>query len=308
MTKSNKAMVKAKNRNARKSMPKPRKQANVLASLGGRVLTHARMVLDPCNAVLGPTAYRGSDGFILRTHKVDTVQAGDSTPYVIFAFYPAYNGVWAQGIADPNAALTPNWATPGPGQTFYLANAESQRPVGACTKLQYTGTELNRGGIVYRGVMPSSALAGSSINTLKALCQMSERTADHTLETKWIPSSADEEYWPTGTVAPTSPGDENVIVNIIQQGTAGVNVPITATTTLIAEWRPKFGLGVQTPTPSTPDAPAGLERVRGFLASMGHWYLEGTRTVATAMRVGASVANSTRALAGAARTVGLLTL
>jgi len=234
-----------------------------------RVRDHVGMLVDPCNAKIGPTAYRGSDGFVTRFRNLTNVTL--PTGYAaVHVYYPAYNGVWQQNVADFNAALTPSYSTPGPGQSFLLSNADSQRVVGACTIPTYTGTELNRQGMIYRGTIPEAALVGCSINTLVPLLQFSSRVPDTPLETKYVPSSADERYWKTGSTAPEGAGDLQAIVTIIVG--AADTVSFQFNTVLIAEWRPRFGIGMQVPTPNTPDVPAGLEQVRTTLSRLGNWW------------------------------------
>lgn len=253
-----------------------------------RVRSHVNMVVDPCNAPIGPTAYRGADGFITRFKAIYPVNIPIASPYYVFIYYPAYNSVWAAPVTDPNAVIPGNYITPGPGQSFLLANADSQRVVGACTTVSYVGSELNRQGLVYRGNLPQVAVVGASVKSLMALCQFSNRVPDGHLETKWNPSPVEEEYWPTGPVAPEGGGDRNVIVTIIQ-GSTEVDLPISLSVTLISEWRPKFGIGMQVPTPSTADAPAGLERVRSALANLGNWWVTGSTLAAQAITTGAKM-------------------
>lgn len=280
-------------KNASRS-PQPAQQSRLVRGvLDGRIRSHVRMLLDPCNAPLSPTAYRGSDGFVTRFNKVDSFTSANTA--FVFAFYPAYNSIWQGTYADANVATGAAWATAGPGQPFLLANAESQRAVSACVRAEYVGTELNRQGILYYGVVPESSLAASSTLLLKqSLLQKAVRTPDGVLECKWVPSSSEEEYWATGSVAPDQNADRNVIVIIGSGFSAGVTFNFQAT--LIAEWRPKFGVGMMTPTPNTPDAPAGLERVRTFLSTLGNWWVEGAHTAATAMTVGKQVARASNAL------------
>lgn len=290
-------------------MAKKQKQTNMrrrgarkpAMAVSPRLRSHIAMVTDPCNAVLGHTAYRGSDGFVSRFKSNLVVSSGGATNNIcVVAFYPAYNSISVRFTGDPNAALTTDYSTPGPGQAFLLGNSGAQRVVGACTQILYTGTELNRQGLVFRGVIPENVLNGASVNQLRVLCQHSSRNSGGLLETKFIPSSIDEEYWATGAAAPAESGDRNVIVTILeapQNSTQAFNLVHT----LIAEWRPKLSIGLQVPTPNTPDVPGGLERVRTALASMGDWWLNAAHTASTALVAGRKVYDSTMALSGVAR-------
>jgi hypothetical protein len=302
----NKNSKKQKKATAKKRPNRQLAVARPVPSMDGRVRNHVRMLLDPCNAPLAPTAYRGADGFMTRFKRVDSSMTHTSTPYFIHVYYPAYNSTWAGEVASATAALTPAFNIAGPGQAFLLANADSQRVVSACVQMQYTGSELYRQGIVFRGVLPIAAIAGSSINELCALCQATDRMSDSQLETKWIPSPSEEEYWATSSVAPDAVGDRNVIVTIIQ-GSLNIDMTFNFVTTLIGEWRPKFGIGMQVPSPNTQDTPAGLEKVRTTIATLGNWWIGGAKLLAQVAKTGAQAVNATR-VAGAAARVAMLTL
>lgn len=265
-----------------------KKRTPIVEVNGDRVSSHVNMVLDPCNAPMAPNAYRGSDGINTRLRQVLPGIASVATPYLIHVFYPRYNGLWVTAVANPNAALTTSYATPGPGQAYLLANADSQRVVAACTQVAYIGSELNRQGQIYGGVLPEKALEGATFNQLVALCQGGERVPDHLFEVKYVPTAVDENYWDTGAAAPADGGDANVLV-ILVNGGGVVDINLTLTNTLIAEWRPKFGIGMAVPTPNTPDAPAGLERVKSELARRGNWWMP---TVRAGMQVARTLAET----------------
>lgn len=272
----------------------------VATGVDARLRAHTAMVLDPCNATLGPTAYRGSDGFVTRFKNV--VAAGTTTgfPYYVSIFYPAYNGISLSGYASATSVVTPSYTTSGPGQPFLLANADSQRVVGACTRISYLGSELNRQGIIYRGVLPESAVSGATVQQLMALCQRNDRTPDYILETKFIPGSVEEQYWDTGSTAPAEAGDRNVIVTVVYGG-ATVALDTYLEHTLICEWRPKFGSGLAVPSPNTPDVPSGLERVRTVLSSLGNWWLDMAHTARTAIDTAGKVYGGMRVIKQAGR-------
>lgn len=251
-----------------------------MKALETRVRNHVEMIADPCNALLGPTAYRGSDGSLTRVRRLDSFElvGGGADVAYFFVYYPAYNAIWKGGINDLTQALTPDWTSaPGPGQPFFLATADSSRPVGACVDFNYTGTELNRSGQLFRGCIPVSTLTGASINQLIAMVQGNGiRMPDTEVGTLWSPAPADESYWEVGGAAPEESGDRNCIVNIIIRGaTSSASISGQFATTFINEWRPKFGLGLSVPNPSSPDTPGGLERVKLILSRLGHWYLTG---------------------------------
>jgi hypothetical protein len=230
------------------------------------------MIVDPCNAELGPTAYRGSDGIVSRFRNNLTFAGATTKTGFIYVNYPAYNTVYAQNV-NSGDVFAPNTLA-GPGQAFLLASGESQRVVGACSGLTYTGTALDKSGIVYSGVIPFASLGtGKTIDQLITLMQHESRIPEAPLELKWSPGPAEEEYWQTGSVVPEGAGDRNCLVFIV----LGLNFATTSTNfavinTLISEWRPEAGIGLSTPNPSSHDVTGGLEKVRSALQKMGHWW------------------------------------
>lgn len=237
-----------------------------------RIARHVHMIVDPCNAELGPTAYRGTDGIVTRFRSNGNLTASVGKTGFIYVYYPAYNTVYTNYVNGADLAVTN--LVGGPGQSFLLASSDSQRAVAACTSLTYTGTELDRSGIIYSGVIPIACIqATKTIDQLIMLLQKESRTGDSPMELKWSPSAVDEEYWTTGSVVPEAPGDRNCLVFIGLGFNAATTSPNHAiVNTLITEWRPEAGLGLSTPNPSSHDVSGGIEKVRSTLAKLGNWW------------------------------------
>lgn len=272
---------------------KRRNRASVVDDGTGRVIAHADMIMDPCNSLIKPTAYRGNDGFVQRFSRVSVESNATLTAFAIL-FYPGYNSMVVVNAATPDTAISTAWNTAGPGQAYLLGNAGSQRAVGACLTWDYVGTELNRQGTIVMGSIKVGSLGtATTVNQLQALLSTGMRTPDHSVEQKWCPAPSDEEYWATGPTAPENASDSNMIVIAGSGFAAGVAYRIK--TTLIAEWMPKQGLGVAAVNASSPDAPAGLERVRTLLHSFGEGWQSAMHTGAVVARTARQVYNSTRA-------------
>lgn len=237
-----------------------------------RVVRHVNMIVDPCNAELGPTAYRGSDGIVTRFRSNGNLGASVGKSGFIYVYYPAYNTVYTNYVNAGDLAVTN--LVGGPGQSFLLASSDSQRAVAACTSLSYAGTELDRSGTIYAGVIPIACIqATKTISELITLLQRETRTGEDPIELKWSPSAVDEEYWTTGSVVPEAPGDRNCMVFIGLGFNAATTSPNhTVVNTLIAEWRPEAGLGLSTPSPNSHDVSGGIEKVRSTLAKLGTWW------------------------------------
>lgn len=310
MSKNSKQMVVYKSApKAPKPKAGPMRRMKVASSAEiDRLAGHIGMVADPCNGPITRTAYRGADGIVTRFKNVTSTTNTVGKSGFVHAFYPAYNSIWAAGV-NPSDTPVPNFASlAGPGQSFLLSNAQSQRVVGACVTINYRGTELDRSGVLYLGNLPVAALAsGFTVDQLAALCQHNVRVSDGAIDVKWNPSAAEEEYWDNGAATPDSPGERNVIVVIGQNFPSATALNFALTNTLVCEWRPNYGIGLVEPPPSSADVPAGLERVRTALSSFGDWWVSAAHTSAVAIRTGTRMYQAARATRGVySGAIGLL--
>lgn len=262
-------------------LPAGNKQKSSKSEDATRIARHVAMIMDPCNAELGPTAYRGADGFITRFRNVVTISPVATKTGFAYVWYPAYNrGTTVNANSGDPFAFNPNFD--GPGQTFLLNQSDTQRAVGACTTLNYTGTELDRCGIVYSGVVPIATLQNiKTLADIALVLQHEQRVSDKPIEVKWSPSAAEEEYFRSnlGSIEPPNAGDRNCIVFIVlgtDPTTSSCNFSLI--NTLISEWRPEAGSGISTPNPSSHDVPGGIEKVRSILQRMGNWWFGAAKT------------------------------
>lgn len=242
-----------------------------------RISKHVNMIVDPCNSVLFPTAYRGKDGFINRFAAPYNLADATATCAVV-AFWPRYNRVFLKGYATSATSFSLDFYAAGvsyggPGNAYLGTNAAETRPVAACMVSDYTGTELDRQGLVAQGCLPLKCTTGTTtVDGLLQLMQRYERVPDSSVETKWVPSPSDEDYQAIPASGVTVYGDDNIIIHIYVGFAAG---KLTSTTRVVAihEWQPFYNLGIAVPTPVSPDPPAGLERVRNALTGFGEWWL-----------------------------------
>lgn len=280
----------------KKQQPRQRRQpkaARAVTEADVRVANHTTMVMDPCNSKVAPTAYRGQDGFVQRFARTNafTTTTGNSFIYI---FYPAYNSYYLSELPLGTTTIPIiAYNGTGPGQAFLLTNADAQRAIAGCISVDYTGTELNRQGVLYSGLVKQSVFQNTNtVDNLCALLGHPVRMPDTTHELKWIPSPVEEEYWSTGAAVPESAGDRNVMVVI---GTGFTNpVQMQFTTTLIVEWQPNAGLGIAASTPNTADAPGGLERVRSNLSRAGNWWVGAARSIESGYNTARDVYQATR--------------
>lgn len=289
------AKTKKGSKTARRKIAKRRPRVLVANDALERIQGHVSMVMDPCHSRLTPSAYRGQDGFVQRFASTAALVTTTQSCFINL-FYPAYNSVYTAAVALPTTAITGplTYNTAGPGQSFLLTNADAQRAVAACMQVDYTGTELNRQGLLYRGILKSSVFNAPSftLDQIAAMLGSPMRVPDNTSEVKWIPASVEEEYWASGSTAPESLGDRNVLVTVGLGFTSAVAFQFTHT--LIAEWQPNQGLGLAANSPNTADSPAGFEHVKTSLARAGNWWLSAARGVENAYQTAASVYQATR--------------
>lgn len=300
----------AKKKVSKKGKGNASRATRVRPSYEPRVGNHLGMVIDPCNSVIGPTAYRGKDGFVTRF--TGAYGAGSTGACSVVAYWPKYNRIFSLDLASTGTPFALDFygvaGRAGPGGAFLGTSAAEVRPVGACITSVYTGTELDRQGFIVRGVVPYKSVAGNTTgDSLCNLLQQWNRTPTTEVETKWIPSPDDENYIATPSTLPDIAEDSNIIVHLYRNHGDGKATTVYRVTSIL-EWQPFYGLGISCPTPNSPDPPAGLERVRSALHSFGNWWLGARAVAGAAARVGRLVARDAVPLIGMARSVPLLTM
>lgn len=298
-------MVKAKR--AKAKAPARRKARAPTQMVDPRVAGHVRMVVDPCNATISPTAYRGRDGFITRFSLTVSGNLGAS-PVGIVAYWPRINRYIQLGLAGASTGFSLDWggaySADGPGGAFLATTASAYRPVAACLQSLYTGTELDRQGCVAQLVVPQQSTTGTvSIESLTQLAQRNNRTSGMT-ETKWIPSPCNENYERRpATLSSYAPEDaDNIIVHVFNGFAANKAVFINRMVAVL-EWQPNSGQGIVVQNPATPDSVGGLERVRSTLSRLGDWWLSAASTASTAIHTFENIVTGVSALSRSARTV-----
>lgn len=210
---------------------------------------HWRMVSDPCGAPLAESAYPGRSGITSRFTGVFTYAGGTET-----AFLANYNFAALAAAINPllasTTSVTQSYNVVLPGQTFLNANAAAFRTIGACVSIQYVGTELNRAGTIYGGVLTANSIpAGiaTTVDACKVLLPNETRTpGERILDLKWFPGYAEMEY-DVSSGSDNFNNDHNALCVAAAGMTAGLGLVIRVTT--IVEWLPKLTLGMSMPSP-----------------------------------------------------------
>jgi hypothetical protein len=179
-------------------------------------MRYLALLADPCNSALVPPTYAGEgSGLFVRTKNMFTV--GSSAQDCVLQFCPSflfYNDNGADGGFSPIEWGSTN-TTGTPVSTIYAESVSSKifgsatgaqqgiagtgRCLAACVKVHYTGSELNRSGIVYAGLQNSPPLGQTGATTLSAAnignsCPQIDRLGTRVHEYRWVPSFVDESF------------------------------------------------------------------------------------------------------------------
>lgn len=271
MAKSKKMVVKAKTkRKAKMTVPR-----SVLDKWGHN---YAQLLADPCNGPLvSGVATDGGAGIVTRFRTVANISQSDVANLNAYylAYIPACNYVVTAGVTltDPSVS----WTTPGlvdanrgPGYSFLNTQAAQIRPLSSCIKIVYTGSELNRAGIVGTGCFPLADLGAiSSVDKLQAGMTNLDRMPEDFIEQIWRPNTNDGNYQDTVNVEGINEYLRNnalVVAVTLPPGT-GVRMEITT----VYEWQPRYGTsGVTNPLPIV-HTTSTLQQVLHQLDGLGNW-------------------------------------
>ena len=213
-------------------------------TLDSSAMAAAAMLLDPCNATLAPSAFRGDQGFRTRFVSNNTVASGAGFTCGAIAFIPGQNLLWVMEAATASTSVAwVNLSTFAPGNTFLATNAIAYRSLGACLSSTPIAANLAVSGQVYTGIVTVSSLGIPGSTTASSLAQLCNNyakvTIDQPMETKFVPGALDEEYFDPSTV---DSSDSNAILQVYIGLPAATGV--TYRMTNIAEWKslPNKGL------------------------------------------------------------------
>jgi len=271
---------------ARKTVVQARRSAPRFSSLDEAGRAYARLLNDPCAAPLAPPAFMGTGAGYL-TRVVNEYSFSSDSGYL--ALVP---GCWGTGATTSSVVYAtavnastaqPGGYYPGPGSAFFAGIAAEVRPVAACLQLMYTGSELNRSGVVNRSQINGNeaiAYSGSTADGLAAGCPNEVRTPDSTpIELKWAPGILDGDFAYVGT---TQTSGQRGAIAMVWRGLGSGSIKIRAT--VVYEWRPTPTEGVIAPSPSGSKSRNTMDEIVGVLsASAPNWAYEAARYAAPAI-------------------------
>lgn len=236
--------------------PGPRSQA-MLDSMVLR--NHYAMLVDPCYATLCESAYRGAAGYVQRFVKVTNYTTGTNTSFCAI-YNPAAVASTQADLANAAAPFSATYAIPSAGSAFLTANSSGHRCIGFCVQIEYTGTELNRSGLLGAATVNAELFnigtGGLTVADIQPLIPNVTRTMDGTAEVKWSPGVGNEQYVKLGD----APGVlyANDMNSLVIYGTglpAGNQIRLVETT--IYEYLPTINTGLATPAATAGSNPPG---------------------------------------------------
>lgn len=250
------------------------------------------MITNPCSGRLAHGFTLGTEGIVQRFVRYLTAVATTETTFAII--FDPNNHVNNAGIyvaigagAGTTAVFT---GSAGPGEGFLDVNADFVGVNGACLQALYTGTLVNRKGYIGVCQAPtallgaSGALGTATFADLMTLCQEVRPVPAHSVDVKYAPTLAALTANKAALESSASVTDNCLMIVGI-----GVNpTDFTFRATVIAEYTPKFALGLPALRPTRTVPPGAVERVTTTLDRLGHWWHNLGDAAGAAMRMGAS--------------------
>lgn len=284
-------MANAKNKGKAKAAKQARRVPRPVGqlALSDSAKRYAALLADPCNGdlVSGPFG-DGSGGMVARFEREYFVVGGAGSTAAAFAFCPALcNFTFASGATITDTS-TITWSTntdlaAPPGLSFLTSNATSFRPLACCMQVYWTGTELNRQGVVSLGRMPAEVFDDTTLTVarIRTSSQYSERTPDTCSEIIWRPQEQDlyfKHTGLTGTPLGFSNGSQNTAL-VMTGAYLPADTPLRVRIVVVYEWVPDPLSGFKTTTGRVTSKPHRLADILGALDRTGDW-MSGTATAA----------------------------
>lgn len=259
--------------------------------LDAQALAYAKLLADPCGAMLTHPIYSGGEGgYLVRCESFFSFATGAGNTAGILHWVPgAANATGTElmvnAAADGGTAIAIGTAVGinTPGRAFLSDTVAQYRCVAACARVAYQGSESTRAGRIHYG-----QTSGGFLNTLEVQSSDSaaqglphySRTPPTEIEIKWTPTDADQLMVdPTGAEVASDRGRRGAIT--IAAGGLPANVGLTVRLTAIYEWQPAAAKGLAVPMESRARSRNTLDQVLNFVQ----------KAYATAHRVGGAVAD-----------------
>lgn len=284
-------MARVQNRKTGKSKKGAKKaatrQKRIAPKLGSALdaagLAHARMLADPCNALMSPPCYSGmGTGEYRRFRRILNIPLSVEGSYT---FLPGANLFLAATHIAANAGNPYTFNGFQLFPTDQLDTGTESRCIAACVKIRYTGTEAERKGVIGLRTSPFSYNVGGQVSTNDEQltgCPLLNRLGEIQHEVKFVPGTGDELFTGNfgGTVVPVNThGSFGFTYSDVP--TLSIQIEITA----IIEIEPRGSMVVNSVAPTSRNT---VNNVLSALGPPARW------------AYGHIVAPTVRAVAGAA--------
>lgn len=313
MAKRNKKSKTAKSARKRIVLPQRRTRRPGQIRVGGMdagAVTHRNLLLDPCNAVLGPPVYAGLGTGQYRRLRTYITAEGQSVEGC-YIFQLGTNTFWkASHVAGTQGE---SYTYNGGAAIFSDANLASGRQlrcIAGCVKVRYLGSESNRSGVVGMLAAPAQMLGPSQVSSATVdltRCPVVHRTGEVQHEVKFVPNASDEMFaTPTvsGVGVFATPG--NSCLMVVYKGTPAATVQFEITS--IYEMEEATIAGNVVVTSVTPSSSVTLNQLLRSLGPVAGWAY--SSVVAPTIRAMAGRANASffSNVAAASKAIAAITL
>lgn len=246
-------MAKSKKLN---SKPKKAKNNRVVKSsapaLDEAARRYAALIADPCNAPLVNPVYAGGEGGYLTRSEVLFTQGGVAG---VFMWTPGAVGSTGSEVIGVNVATGSTTGTiasygSSPGKNFLTSNANVCRPIAACLKCTFLGSESSRAGRVSFGHASGGLMDIGETPTPDQIAQTlsyTSRTPAEGIELIWKPNDADQMFTDPAAVTLASEKDRKASLVVAWDGLPAAN-GWCFHLTCVWEWQPRQATGVSNPT------------------------------------------------------------
>jgi hypothetical protein len=298
MAKSKKLNSKPKKATSNKA---PKARAGPALDEGAR--KYAALIADPCNAPLVNPVYAGGEGGYLTRTEVIFTQGGVAgafmwTPGAVGSTSSEVIGFNAAGGGTATAVTTYGSS---PGKTFLNNTASVCRPVAACLKLTFLGSESSRSGRVSFGHASGGLMDIGETPTSDQIAQTlsyTSRTPAEGVELIWKPNDADQMFTDPNATTLASEKDRKASLVVAWDGLPAIN-GWCFHLTCVWEWQPRQAQGISNPTLNKSVSNNSLDHVVNALIRGGFQFAN-----AVGIGMGSGAVNSAAGIMG--RAYGLM--
>lgn len=257
----------------------PKIKRGVTPNFGQAAAAYARLLADPCNGDLVPGPFGdGTGGMVARFEQEYLIQAGVGSTALAWLFSPA-RANWAATttgtIGDSTVITMTNNTAPSqsPGFNFFASNASQIRPLSCCAQVYWTGSELNRQGIVSLGRVPAEVVNDSNVTVsqLRSMSQYVERTPAGMSEIVWRPTEWDQMFTEPAATTPNTLAESRATALLITGSGLPADQPLRIRVVVVYEWVPDPLSGFRTTTSKIAEQPVRLADVLARLDAAGDW-------------------------------------